>query len=216
MKLYSVDLSPYAARVRLQIYLKGIAAEIVPPPEGGLKSPDYLALNPMGKMPVLALDDGVCLPESETILEYLEDAHPTPSLRPASALALARARLVARVGEIYVMDAIRPLFAQMNPATRDAVAVETHLATLRKGLGFLDHYLTGDAFAVSAEPSIADCSIVPVLFWVGVVDGVFQAGGLIGAHPKLAAYWGRVQGQPAMARVLGELKRGFDAFRARA
>ena len=80
MKLYSVPISPFAARVRLSIYRKRLNIEILPPPEGGLKGDAFLALNPMGQIPTLVLDSGVAIPESATILEYLEDVFPTPSL----------------------------------------------------------------------------------------------------------------------------------------
>ncbi len=68
MKLYSLDLSPYAARVRISIYAKKLPIEIVAPPAAGIKSAEYLALNPMGKIP----DMNVCRPMSARL-------KPTPS-----------------------------------------------------------------------------------------------------------------------------------------
>ncbi len=96
MKLYSANLSPYSARARLAIYAKGLDVEIAPPP-GGLKSPEYLALNPMGKAPSLELADGTVIPESEIVVEYLEDAFPARPLRPAKPADAARARVLARL-----------------------------------------------------------------------------------------------------------------------
>lgn len=50
--------------------------EITPPSAiGGLKSEEYLKLNPQGKMPLLAWPDGHALPESEVIVQYLLDKH---------------------------------------------------------------------------------------------------------------------------------------------
>ena len=74
MKLYGSLASPYVGRVVLFARLKGLALE-PQMPEGGIKSAEYLAKNPMGKMPVLELD-GVAIPESEVICELLEDLHP--------------------------------------------------------------------------------------------------------------------------------------------
>ena len=74
MKLYGSLASPYVARVVLFARLKGITLE-PQMPEGGIKSPDYLSKNPMGKMPVLEVS-GMALPESEVICEFLEDLHP--------------------------------------------------------------------------------------------------------------------------------------------
>ena len=54
MKLYGAHLSPFVNKVRLQIALKGLdAVEFCAPPGGDLKSSDYLALNPIGKVPTL-------------------------------------------------------------------------------------------------------------------------------------------------------------------
>ena len=74
MKLYSLPLSPYAARVRGAIYAKNLAVEIVTPPADWRTSPDFRALNPLVRIPVLVLDNGTTLPESGVIVEYFEDA----------------------------------------------------------------------------------------------------------------------------------------------
>src|SRR5262245_34715467 len=89
MQLYHADLSPFAARIRLAIYAKALPIALAPPP-GGLGSEEYKRLNPSGKVPALVLDDGSVLPESEVILEYLEDRFPAPALRPSTAEERAR------------------------------------------------------------------------------------------------------------------------------
>ena len=87
MILYAVRLSPFAARVRLALRLKGLAYDILLPPGGSTRSPEYLAINPIGKLPVLVTDEGLVIPESETIIDYLDERYPAPpgmilSLRP--------------------------------------------------------------------------------------------------------------------------------------
>jgi glutathione S-transferase len=215
MKLYNFDLSPFAARVRLSIYAKGLAVDFVPPPESGIKGEEFLAMNPMGKVPVLVLDSGACLPESETILEYLEDAHPTPSLRPDGAEDLARARLVARVGDIYVLPPILALFGQMNPATREAEIVAKQMDTLGTALTYLDHYLSGGAYAVGAKVSTADCSVLPLLFFVNLMGNSFGQPDLISRNPKLSAYYTGAQQSPIVAKVYGEMQVGLAAMMKR-
>ena len=116
MKLYAVSRSPFAARVQAAIALKGLDIEVVPPPEEGLKSPVFLALNPMGKLPTLVLDDGTPLPESEVIVEYLDHAFPAVPLNPAEPVARAQSRLLARVAELYVMGPLFGLFAHLGAA----------------------------------------------------------------------------------------------------
>ena len=94
MQLYSVNLSPYASRARLAIYAKGLPVEISFPP-GGMKSTEYLGINPIGKAPCLHLDDGTTVPESSTIIEYLKDALPETPLRPKAAVAKVTGELGA-------------------------------------------------------------------------------------------------------------------------
>ena len=72
MKLYGALASPYVARVLLFARLKGIDLPQAELPGGTPSSPDYKKFTPIGKIPSLEVD-GRCIPESETICEYLED-----------------------------------------------------------------------------------------------------------------------------------------------
>ena len=81
MKLYGSLVSPYVARVVLAARAKGLDLAPEAPPGGGIKSPEYLAINPMGKMPALE-DGGQCIAESAVILEYLDEAYPQTPLMP--------------------------------------------------------------------------------------------------------------------------------------
>ena len=204
MKLYSAPLSPFAARVRLSIYRKGLSIEIVPPPEGGIKSDAYLALNPMGQIPTLVLDSGVAIPESATILEYLEDVFPTPSLRPIDPQDLARARLFLRLPDIYFENAPRILLGMRNPANRKEEVVETAMTALKRGLSYINFYLSGDAWAVGGLPSIANCALVPVLNAVSLVGSVYDQSDLIGKYKNLDAYWQAAKTDEINAKVIAE------------
>jgi glutathione S-transferase len=206
MKLFSANLSPYASRARLAIYAKGLDIEIVSPPAGGLKSPEYLALNPLGKMPALALDDGQAIPESEVIIEYLEDAFPKNPLRPADPIDAAHARLLSRMADLYVMPAGTPLFGQMNPATRDQAVVDAAFAKLDEALANLEAYMGDGPYAVGKSFSTADCTLAPTLFFSNVFGPAFGKGNVLASHPKLAAYWPRLQANPHAAKVLGEMQ----------
>ncbi len=69
--------------------------------------PEYLAVNPKGVVPTL-LHDGVLLPESSIINEFLDERYPDPSLRPADPMARARMRLWVQVEEDVLFTAVRP------------------------------------------------------------------------------------------------------------
>jgi glutathione S-transferase len=206
MKLYTVDLSPFAARVRTAIRAKGLDIEFAPPAGGGLKSAEYLAINPMGRVPALVLDDGTVIPESDTIVEYLEDAFPQTSLRPATAEDKARARLIARVADLYVIPAGLGLFGQMNPATRDAAAVDAALVELDEGLTHLNVFLGDGPYAVGDTFSTADCCLIPFLFFFGLFGQVFGKGDLTARHMKLAAYARFMASNPIAQQTVAELQ----------
>ena len=204
MKLFNFALSPFAARVRLSIYRKGLDIEIVPPPEGGLTSDAFLALNPMGRVPTLVLDSGAAIPESAAILEYLEDMFPTPSLRPEKPEDLARARLFLRLPDIYFENAPRILMGMRDPASRKKDIVDTSMTALHRGLSYMDHYVDAATYAVGGEASIADCALVPVLNVVARVGLVYGRPDLIDGYKNLGAYWRAAQVEQINARVIAE------------
>lgn len=204
MKLYNVNLSPYAGRVRMQLYIKGLKAEVVPPPGGGIHTPEYAKINPLERIP--AFDDGgFILPESSAILEYIEDIHPNPSLRPMDPKDRARMRVLFNVADLYVLGALTKLFNQANPQTRDAKIVDGALTDLAKALKGLDHYLSGGKYAQGSSPTLADCAIVPALFFVNALGPFFGQGDLMAATPKVKAYWASVQTDPHIAKIVEEL-----------
>ena len=217
MKLLSAALSPFAARVRLAIYKYDLAVDIVPANmwlASGQKSPEYLALNPIGKVPTLLLDDGTSLPESDTIVEYLADASPGSGLRPGGARAKARTRLLARIYEQYVQTAAwGTLFAQAFATDRDTSAIDAAHARIHEGLGHLDHFMTDDRYAVGATLTTADCALVPFCFFHRLLLRSLGKDDPALHHRKLAAYLERVHADQTVQRVITEMREGLAASR---
>lgn len=103
MRLYSEQVSNFAARCRIVIGEKGLdEIEIVSPPLEYLNSSEFLKINPLGKVPVLEIDDSTSLFESEVINEYLEERFPQTPLMPSEPLARAQARLISRFHDLYL------------------------------------------------------------------------------------------------------------------
>ena len=80
--LYTADRCPYAARARIVLAEKGIAYEAVEIDLGDRPAWMY-EKNATGRVPVYEEDEGLVLPESEVIMEYLEERYPEPALWPA-------------------------------------------------------------------------------------------------------------------------------------
>ncbi|MCE9521105.1 MAG: glutathione S-transferase family protein [Alphaproteobacteria bacterium] len=202
MKLYNADLSPYASRVRMQLYLKGIKAELVAVAAGGSHTAEYAKMNPLEKIPTLD-DGGFYLPESSAIMEYLEDTHPTPSLRPTDAKERAKMRVLFNIADQYLLTPLFELFEQANPATRDAKKVDAGITDLSKALGALEHFVSGGKYAQGSSATLADCALVPALFFVGAIGPFFGQSNLMG--PKVKAYYTAIQTDPHAAKVVQEL-----------
>ena len=82
MKLYSFFGAPNPRKVLVYLGEKGIKVPIeeVNIITGENRTPEFLAKNPLGGLPVLELDDGSHLTESLAIIEYFEETRPNPSL----------------------------------------------------------------------------------------------------------------------------------------
>jgi glutathione S-transferase len=219
MKLYQANWSPFPTRVRLVIYAKGLEVEMIDP-EGfnrpGRAREAYEKVNPVMRIPTLILDDGTALPESEVICEYLEDAYPEPSLRPKDPKDLARVRLLSRLSDIYVVMAMNPLFAfsAQKRTDRDQTRIGKALASLTEALGYLEHYIGQDGYAVGTSLTQADGALIPILQlskeWT---QDVFGTPDPMAGLPKLEAYWNDIQRDPIAARVLQETREAIAAYR---
>jgi glutathione S-transferase len=222
MKLYQTYTSPFPTRVRLVIYAKGLEVEIVEPPGFHATTEskgDYLKLNPIGRVPALVLDDGRVIPESEVICEYLEDAFPEPSLRPADPWGRAQVRLISRLCDFYLVMAMVPLFSASGRSRRtwDADAIDRALGEVERSLGYIEHHLDGGAYAVGGRLSHADGALVPQLMlayeWA---PSLFGRENPLGKHPKLAAYWAAIGADPICARLIAETREAVAGEQAAA
>ena len=211
MKLYDSKLSPYANRVRLQLYFKKIPAELIDVPSGGSHTTEYAKMNPLEKIPTLD-DNGFYLPESSAIGEYLEDTQPTPSMRPADAKERARMRVICNIADQYLLAPLFELFEQVNPATRDAKIVDEQTTELNKALKGLEHFIGTGKYALGAQASLADCALVPSLFFVNAIGPLFGPGDIMGPTPKVKAYWAAVQADPSDAKVVQEMGAALAAY----
>lgn len=205
MKLHSNNLSPFASRCRLQIYLKNLDIEI-----NAINNDEEFAalkaVNPIGKIPILELDNGDKIPESHVILEYIEDKFPSDSLRPESPEARARMRLLGQISDIYLMEVLSTLFPHLNPKVRDQSYIDKQLEALHLGLDHLNTFLEAeDEFAVGNSPTLADCMVVPVLFFVLSFLPIFGDTAQLSQWEKVNRYWDQIQKTEPFTKVLAEL-----------
>jgi glutathione S-transferase len=206
-----MDISPFASRCRMQLLAKGLDVDFLEAP-GGIKSDEYRKINPILKIPALDAD-GMHIPESETICEYIEDVYPEPPLRPTDLKDRAKARLISRVTDLYLLPALGPLFGQMDPEKRDQAVVEKYLEEIRTALDQLEIFIDGQDYAVGGTLSLADCALVPVFNLILPFVGRFGDDDPLKSRPKLSAYWQAIQKNPIAEQTITRMNEARANFR---
>lgn len=157
--------SPFAWKVWLVLEHKDIAytAKRLSFDADETRKPDFLAINPRGRVPAI-VDDGFALYESSAICEYLEEKYPQRPLLPQDAKARAIVRRMVAEADDSLYDLGSDLMSKVlyvAAAERDPKAIADAKAKLREELKYWQGYLTGDFFAGSL--SLADFAIYPYM-----------------------------------------------------
>ncbi len=203
MKLYNANLSNFASKCRLAIYEKDAPVAIVPIPGGDLKSAEYLKVYPMGKTPCLQVD-GQIIGESEVINEYLEEKFPQKPLLPKDPEARARVRSVTRFHDLYLEPPLRALFPQVSAKEKDRKFIGEKLTEIKTRLDQLETLLSNGPYALGAAFTLADCALVPTAFFLNLMLPMIGGPAFTEGHPKIAAWWTKVQERPTVQKVLAE------------
>ena len=182
--LYTAERCPYAARVRIVLAEKALDYDAV---EIDLDDrPGWLyEKNPLGRVPVYEEDEGLVLPESEVIMDYLEERFPDPALWPADPAERALARLWLKRFDDRLGDAY---YAARRGDGRDEL--EARLGELDRALEAQPH-LTGRRYV------LADVGYVPWILRARASLGVD-----LEAFPALDDWLARVAERPAVAAEL--------------
>jgi len=212
MKLYTGDLSPYSAKVRIQIYAMGIKDDIeFDLPLASFYQGKFKDISPIGRIPVLETDDGI-IPESEVIAEYLDELYPEKSLMRGKTLKeKADIRVISRLADTYLMNNIFLALSQLDPSKRNAGTVDLLMAQVERGMTALEAHISDTGFAVGSTLSRADCSLVPALFMCQHTVPRFGKDNPIEATTKVKDYWQRIYNNEHCKRAYDEMMRGLKA-----
>jgi glutathione S-transferase len=165
--------------------------------KGEQKKPEYLKINPVGKVPAL-IDDGIVVHDSTIINEYLEDKYPAPPLLPKDPAMRARARSFEDYADAYLAPSLFKILMNLRKpeAERDQEKIKEGEREVRDHFAFLDRELNGRQF-FAGMLSLGDISLVPPL------ANYERAGYQIGpGFPHLMAWWERMKSRPSFARSL--------------
>jgi glutathione S-transferase len=199
IKLYDFKSSPNCQRVKVVLAEKNLPYEIVPIDlrKQEQKTPEYLKLNPYGKVPVL-VDDGTVLYESCIINEYLNEKYPNPPLMPADVGKRAKARILTDYGLAHLDGPYQKLRMETtkDPKEQNPQVIDAAKSDLRKLLQHLEKELDDQPYLVG-DFSLVDAALLP-RFTRLEGFGVLPDPSL----PKLGKYLQRMKDRPSVKAVL--------------
>lgn len=179
MKLYENKFAPNPRRVRIFMAEKGIDPARIERVEVDIVGGENLGAafrskNPMGRIPVLELDDGHCIAESVAICRYFEERHPEPPLFGADAHQRVAVEMWDRRMELNLAYPVFMAFRHLRGQFADREPVipawgEASLAEAERMFDFLDEHLASAEYIAGAYYSIADITAVCAIDFARVV-----------------------------------------------
>jgi glutathione S-transferase len=211
LTVYWASGSPYAWRVLLALEVKRLSyeAKLLEFSKGDLKTPEYLARNPRGRVPTL-IDGDFTLYESIAILYYLDRKYPEPALfgRTPEEAGLVM-RLVCEYQaylDEHVENFILPLY--FGKADEKADQLRASVAAISPELARLEERARSSIWLGGEAISAADLVIFPALRSLERAASKPAARALevpfhplVERHPALAAWVGRIEALPGYQRT---------------
>nr|WP_225007032.1 glutathione S-transferase family protein [Novosphingobium percolationis] len=209
MFLWSTPLSPFVEKVKIALREKGLPFDAAVPDGIGVGvSNALIAANPRSEAPALVEGD-VVLFDSTVILEYLEDRFPEVPLRPASAAARARVRMIEDVCDTHY-EAVNWGLFELNYFKRgqgEGLA-QTLFAAARADLAVLHDWLE---LQLGADPwfggpafGLGDVVVAPF------IEGSRFNGVALDPSRPLGRWFARVSARPTVAETFAESQAGSE------
>lgn len=193
MKLYCTYTSPYARKVRMVLAEKKIECELV------IESPrnsDIVArYNPLGRVPVLVLDDDTAIFDSPVIVEYLDNAAPNNKLLPQPHRERIEVKCLEALADGLMDAAVAIRGELMRPENvRDHGAIERNHHAIGRSLQAMEHKVGDQPWLMGTHISLADIAIGAAL---GYLDFRFGDIDWRAAQPNLTRFYERLMQRPS-------------------
>lgn len=199
MKLIASLTSPYARKVRIVLAEKKIDCPLEEdvPWNADTRVGDY---NPLGKVPVLELDDGSTLYDSRVIAEYLDNISPVSRILPQENRLLIATRRWEALADGIVDAAVAIVLEKRRPDDKQMPeAIARQRGKIDRGLAALAADLADRQWCNGVGYSLADIAVGTCL---GYLDFRFPEIDWRDSHPNLASLLERLMTRPSFADTL--------------
>lgn len=177
MKIYETRTAPNPRRVRMFLAEKGVDMEYVQLDlqKGENLTAEMRAKNPLGKVPILELDDGTCIAESDAICTYFENTVPEPALMGTDAKSKAIISMWQRQVEMALLLQVGMCFQHSTGYFKDRMVPVAEYGkqagiNAAKYLNILERRLELNTYIAGEDFSIADITALCAIDFARVVD----------------------------------------------
>ncbi|MBB2201343.1 FtsZ-binding protein FzlA [Gluconacetobacter tumulisoli] len=208
--LYHLPLSPACRKVRLVLGEKRLPFELMME-RVWERRPDYLAANPAGTVPLLVEENGLSIPNSSVICEYLEEAYPdTPLLGRTLAERVEVRRLVAWFDEKFAAEVTQNLLYEKvmkrisgrgNP---DGNALRAGYANIRYHLSYIDWLAETRKWLAGGSLSLADFAAAAHFSSLDFINDVDWS-----KAPAAKDWYARIKSRPCFRSLLNDRVTGI-------
>jgi glutathione S-transferase len=205
--VHSIPGSPFGRSVLAMLEEKKAPYRLAPVAPGTLKTPEYLALHPFGRVPVL-VHNGFKLYETQAILRYLDRVLPQPALTPSDVKRAARMDQVMNINDWYLFHGVgnviifhRVIGPQVLGLTPDEDAIKAAMPKAHAVFDELASLLGEQSYFAGDTLSLADLLLAPAVdFFITIPEWT-----VLGApHANLVAWMKRMQERPSLKATTWE------------
>ncbi|OCR26179.1 glutathione S-transferase [Pseudomonas syringae] len=204
MIIYDWHTGPYPARVRIALAEKELQSRTrfvsIDLWKGEHKTPEFLAKNYSGTLPVLELDDGTLIAECTAITEYLDSLDGAPTLTGSTPLEKGVIHMMSKRAELELLDAVSVYFHHATPGLGPDVELYQNAEwgfrqrdKALRGMHYFDAVLQTRPFVAGETFSMADITVIGGLIFAGLVELAVPE-----ECQALQAWYARMQERPSV------------------
>ncbi len=205
--VHSIPGSPFGRSVLAMLEEKKAPYQLAPVAPGSMKTPEYLALHPFGRVPVL-VHNGFKLYETQAILRYLDRVLPQPPLTPSDVKRAARMDQAMNVNDWYLFHGVgnviifhRVIAPQVLGLAPDEEAIKAEMPKAHAVFDELANLLGEQPYFAGDQLSLADLLLAPAVEFFTLIPEWTVLGA---PHANLASWMKRMQERQSLKSTTWE------------